>query len=195
MRSTRSARSAAAISGAALCGTLLLAGCGDGKDPLDGKPSKITTPAASATPSGTATPPPSSPSGGPASPSTPLATTDPAPSASVPPKAQRLVAATVSGGIDGRHRSVLVNSDGSYTTLDRKKPPKSGRMGAKELAELRDALADSDFAKLPRVSIADPPIMDGITTAVIYRGHEVATDGMKKIPKLDRVIAALPGLD
>ncbi|GGZ84762.1 hypothetical protein GCM10010329_00180 [Streptomyces spiroverticillatus] len=105
------------------------------------------------------------------------------------------MAATASGGIDGRHRSVLVSTDGSYTTIDRKKPPKSGRMSPKDLAELKDALADSDFAKLPRVSMADPPVMDGITTAVIYQGHEVATDGMKKLPKLDRVIAALPGLN
>ncbi|MFJ2740295.1 hypothetical protein ACIO3O_11555 [Streptomyces sp. NPDC087440] len=202
MRSTRSARSTAAtvstaaISAAALCTTLLLGGCDDGKEPPTGSPSTpVTAPPSTQAPV-TATPPTIPPANGdPTSPApAPPPATDPQPSASLPPQGERLVTATVSGGIDGRHRSVLVSNDGSYTTLDRKKPPKTGRMGAKDLAELKDALADSDFAKLPRVSMADPPIMDGITTAVIYQGHEVATDGMKKLPKLDRVIAALPGL-
>ncbi len=198
MRSTRSGRSAAALTAAALCGTLLLTGCdGAGRPPAADTPAPASTatstPATStptagtpATAAPTATPPPAPP-----------ATGDPAPSASVPattPQGERLVAATVSGGFDGRHRSVVVNGDGGYTALDRTKPPKSGRMGARELAELKDALADADFAELPRVSKADPPVMDGITTTVIHRGHEVTTDGMKELPELDRVIAALPGL-
>ncbi|GHH53917.1 hypothetical protein GCM10018773_56150 [Streptomyces candidus] len=87
-----------------------------------------------------------------------------------------------------------MRADGSYTTLDRKKGTDKGRMSAAALAELRDALAASDFASLPRVSVADPPVADGIMTAVVYRGREVVTDGMQKVPGLDRVIAALPAL-
>ncbi|MFJ6695539.1 hypothetical protein ACIQM4_05660 [Streptomyces sp. NPDC091272] len=202
----RSARVGAAGTGAmvvaALCG-LLLAGCGEGAagGPATGKPSgpEVSVSDSGNGPSGAASPSTVPPAPASTPPSAPPSTevppsVDPAPSASVPAQTRRLVAATVSGGIDGRHRSVLVNSDGTYTTLDRKKPPRSGRMRPAQLAELRAALAASDFAKLPRVSRADPPVMDGVTTAIIYDGHEVATDGMKKIPKLDRVVAALPGL-
>ncbi|MEU8889581.1 hypothetical protein [Streptomyces sp. NPDC048442] len=185
---------AAAATAAALCG-LLLAGCANGTvtDPGSGKspgPRTSWSPESSASPSdGTGTPPSTAPPTGPP-PSSPAA-----PATSVPGKSKRLVAATVSGGIDGRHRSVLVNADGSYTALDRKKPPKTGQMKPDRLAELRTALAESDFAKLPRTSLSSPPIADGITTAVIYQGREVVTDGMKKIPGLDRIIAALPGLN
>jgi hypothetical protein len=93
---------------------------------------------------------------------------------------------------------VLVDEDGTYTVLDLRKGAKgteTGRMGAAAFAELRNALADSRFASLPRVSVADPPVADGIMTAVVHRGREVVTDGMKRIPRLDRVVAALPGLD
>lgn len=175
---------------AVLCG-LLVAGCGGsgdlgpgtGKSPGPGaswSPGNSGTPSAPATSQPSATPPPAS---------------APPPASSVPPQGKRLVAATVSGGIDGRHRSVLVNEDGTYTVLDRKKPPRKSRMPADRLAELRSALAESDFERLPRITVADPPVMDGIMTAVIYRGHEVATDGMRKLPQLDRIIAALPGLN
>ncbi|MFI5802253.1 hypothetical protein [Streptomyces sp. NPDC051561] len=169
-----------------------MAGCGQGggaeagKSPGGGDTSSREE---SRTPSAPPTSqPPSTPPATPPAPSSP-------PTNSLPPQGERLVSATATGGIDGRFRSVLVNGDGTYTTLDRKKAPKKGRMGKAELAELRDALADSGFARLPRVSMADPPVRDGITTAVIYQGREVATDGMKKIPELDRVIAALPGLN
>jgi hypothetical protein len=185
-------RRGAAMATAVLCG-LLVAGCGGAGAPGTGAGTGKTpgggsswsrdgggTPSAPATPQPSATPPPAS---------------APPPTHSLPPQGKRLVAATVSGGIDGRHRSVLVNEDGTYTVLDRKKPPKKARMPADRLAELRSALAESDFARLPRISVADPPVMDGIMTAVIYRGHEVATDGMRKLPRLDRVIAALPGLN
>ncbi|MGW7413627.1 hypothetical protein [Streptomyces sp. NPDC054863] len=196
----RSRRSAGAIAAAVLCGGLLLTGCNDkpGGGAGAGTPSAPGSASAPGSTAGSsATPSAGSPSGAPTDrtpPTPPPPSSDPAPSASVPANAPRLVAATVSGGIDGRHRSVLVNDDGSYTVLDRKKPPQTGRMTPAELAELRAALRDSDFAKLPRVSVASPPIADGIATAVIHQGHEVVTDGMKKVPKLDRVIAALPGL-
>ncbi|MFD3517177.1 hypothetical protein [Streptomyces sp. NPDC058657] len=195
-------RSAGVAAAAVLCGGLLLTGCG-ATGTATGGPSSAGTSAASprdSTPSGTGLPSTGAPSGtaqpgdGTPSPTAPPVTGDPAPSTSVPGKGQQLVAATVSGGIDGRHRSVVVSTEGTYTTTDRKKGSGRGRMSPAELAELRTALAESGFAKLPRVSKADPPVMDGITTAVVHQGHEVTTDGMKKIPKLDRIIAALPGL-
>ncbi|MFF0743907.1 hypothetical protein ACFYVL_26285 [Streptomyces sp. NPDC004111] len=187
---TATARATAAATTALLCG-LLLTGCGQNTSPDAAKsPGSVTVPSQKAddkstTPPAPSTPPPTTP---PPSPTVP-------PSDPTPPQGKRLVAATVSGGIDGRHRSVLVNEDGTYTTVDRKKPPKKGKMPADKLAELRSALAESNFGALPRVSVADPPVMDGVMTAVIYQGHEVATDGMKKVPRLDRVIDALPGLN
>ncbi|MEU8678773.1 hypothetical protein [Streptomyces sp. NPDC048560] len=106
-----------------------------------------------------------------------------------------LVVVTVSGGIDGRHRSVLIDGDGSYATLSRGEPEGKGRMKPAELAALRAALAESEFATLPRVNLAEQPIPDGLTTAVVYQGHEVVTDGSKPLPGLDRVIAALPPME
>lgn len=206
----RSTRTAGAMATAVLCGGLILTGCdgtaGGGADaknpPASASAAASDSPAAPTTapPGGTpsATAPGGTPSGGPAGqtpPTSPPPSSPPGPPASAPENGQRLVTATVSGGFDGRRRSVLVNNDGSYTAVDRKKAPRKGQLKPAELAELRAALAASDFARLPRVSMASPPVADGITTAVIHQGREVATDGMKKIPKLDRVIAALPGLD
>ncbi|WP_433545698.1 hypothetical protein ACQPZG_11445 [Streptomyces sp. CA-294286] len=204
---------ATAVVAAVLSG-VLLAGCGTG----NGGPTETgtTTEAASPTqPTGSTPPtgngaPPSptaSPSAPPSQPGSPPPSGTPPPSGSPPPsgtpspppsvpgKGRLLVTATVSGGIDGRHRSVLVHADGSYTTLDRSKGADKGRMRPAALTELRDALAASDFASLPRMSVADPPVADGIMTAVAYRGREVVTDGTRKVPGLDRVIAALPALD
>ncbi|MFD5099070.1 hypothetical protein [Streptomyces albidochromogenes] len=100
--------------------------------------------------------------------------------------------ATVTGGIDGRHQSVLVNADGSYTTLSGAKEVGRGKMKPAEFAELRKALAESDFTKLPRINMSSRPIADGLTTAVVHAGHEVVTDGSKPVPALDRIITALP---
>ncbi|MFI0982436.1 hypothetical protein ACH4SP_36190 [Streptomyces sp. NPDC021093] len=184
------------MAAAALCG-LLLTGCGKGTIADPGTVTGSTGPSAgtsAGTSPSTGTPPGTAPAPTTAPPTGLPPSSPPEPTTSVPGKPKRLVAGTLSGGIDGRHRSVVVNDDGSYTALDRKKPPKTGRMAPAELAELRAALADSDFATLPRVSVASPPIADGIATAVVYQGREVVTDGMKKVPKLDRIIAALPGL-
>lgn len=124
--------------------------------------------------------------------SSPAAPVSPAPV----PADELLVAVTVSGGIDGRHETMLINGDGSYTTLSLgKKPRGKGRMRPAELASLRAALADADFAKLPRINLGEQPVPDGLTTAVVHQGHEVVTDGSSPVPGLDRVIAALPPMD
>ncbi|QNE78945.1 hypothetical protein F0344_34045 [Streptomyces finlayi] len=57
-----------------------------------------------------------------------------------------------------------------------------------EMTSLRAALAESDFAKPPRINLRGEPIPDGLTTAVVYQGHEVVTDGSKPLRGLDRVI-------
>ncbi|MET9518620.1 hypothetical protein [Streptomyces sp. NPDC002994] len=66
------------------------------------------------------------------------------------------------------------------------------KMKPAELTKLRKALAESDFAKLPRINMRSQPIPDGLTTAVVHQGHEVVTDGSRPVPALDRIIAALP---
>ncbi|MGW8884539.1 hypothetical protein [Streptomyces sp. NPDC055749] len=163
---------------------LLLAGCGsDGGDASKSPPG----PSRSSTAPGDST-------------STPQASPSPSPSSISPapapaPADELLVAATVSGGIDGRHQSMLINGDGSYTTLSLGKDRGKGQMEPAELTSLRTALADADFAKLPRINLREQPVPDGLTTAVIYQGHEVVTDGSTPIPELDRVIAALPPMD
>ncbi|MGR8008311.1 hypothetical protein [Streptomyces hypolithicus] len=61
-----------------------------------------------------------------------------------------------------------------------------------ELRALREALAAADFAKIPRVTLREQPIPDGLTTAVVHDGHEAVTDGSRRVPALDRIITALP---
>ncbi|MEN8650947.1 hypothetical protein ABCR94_09970 [Streptomyces sp. 21So2-11] len=183
-----------AVSGAALAGMLLLAGCGDGgRDGADAGTSESAPSASTSRTVGSTDPSASTPAPAPTS-SSP-APTSPAPTPPPAPADERLVTVTVSGGIDGRHQSMLINGDGSYTTLSLRpeRPERKGRMKPAELAELRTALAEADFAKLPRLNIPEQPVPDGLTTAVVYRGHEVVTgDGAKPLPRLDRVIAALP---
>ncbi|WP_434596409.1 hypothetical protein [Streptomyces sp. A5-4] len=182
-----------AVAGTMMIATLSLTGCGSG----DGRGSDAGTSESAPSPSvgrsggdqtGTSAPPPT---GAP----TPSASTPSAPSTPAPAN-ERLVTVTVSGGFDGRHQSTLVNGDGSYRMLSHRpeRPEHTGRMKPAELAELRTALAEADFAKLPRLNVADQPIADGLTTAVVHRGHEVVTDGSKPVPGLDRVIAALPAM-
>ncbi|HET6860267.1 MAG TPA: hypothetical protein VFH94_24635 [Streptomyces sp.] len=180
--------------GTVLVAALLLTGCGGGDEGADGGGSDAGT---STSAPGASTPPPT-PSASTPPPPTPSPSVS-APSDSAPaPAGEGLVTVTVSGGIDGRHQSMFINRDGSYTTSSHRpsRPERQGRMKPAELAALRTALAEADFAKLPRRNLADRPVPDGLTTVLVYAGHQVATaDGAKPIPALNRVIAALPPMD
>ncbi|MFC9245639.1 hypothetical protein ACFT7S_16925 [Streptomyces sp. NPDC057136] len=178
-----------AVTGVALVGAvLLLTGCGDGADVDTPRSAPSASRGSPGSGNNTSTAPPLPPS---APASTPAASASPAPTVAD----ELLIAVTVSGGIDGRQQRMLINGDGSYSTLSHGEPEGEGRMKPAEMASLRAALAEADFAKLPRINLGEQPIFDGLTTAVVYQGHEVVTDGSKPVPGLDRVIAALPPMN
>ncbi|MEV6653079.1 hypothetical protein [Streptomyces sp. NPDC051219] len=104
---------------------------------------------------------------------------------------ERLVTVTVTGGIAGRHDSVLVNGDGTYTTLTAGKTGAPGRLTPAELTALRTALKEADFPHLPRVSMGQP-VPDAFIYAIRYQGHEVVTSDPAPPPALRKVLAAVP---
>ncbi|MDX3852100.1 hypothetical protein [Streptomyces sp. AK02-01A] len=169
------------VAGPALA-ALLLTGCGGGgTDPSDRDPSdSATRPAASATAPATA-------ATAPADPGTPSESSPPV----VPPRMETLVTVTRSGGLAGRHDSVIVYSDGSYTTLVKGRTGTSGRMAAGELAELRAALSASGIERLPRV-LFDRPAPDAFLYAIAYQGREVVMSDAQPVPTVRRVVAAAP---
>ncbi|MFI1395026.1 protealysin inhibitor emfourin [Streptomyces sp. NPDC020681] len=108
-----------------------------------------------------------------------------------PAAAQPLVEMTVTGGIAGVHNRLLVRADGSYSTTTKTGAGRTGRMTPAELAELRRALEDADFARLPR-NPTGSPIADGFTYEISYAGHTVTTSDPGLLPALRDVLAALP---
>ncbi|MDK9499517.1 hypothetical protein QEZ40_004941 [Streptomyces katrae] len=103
---------------------------------------------------------------------------------------------TRSGGFAGQTRTVIVKGDGSWTLLDgRARDLRSGKLEPGRLEVLRTALREADFAHLPRVATADPPVYDGFTYAFVHGGFEVAADQTKLAPGLRKVLEALPGFD
>ncbi|MEU3185417.1 hypothetical protein ABZ707_14620 [Streptomyces sp. NPDC006923] len=174
---TRTGRAA----GVALAAGLLLAACGGGgTDPSD----SATRPAVSATASTTV------PNTATTAPAEQGKSSDSSPPV-VPPRMETLVTVTRSGGLAGRHDSVVVHSDGSYTTLVKGRTGTSGRMTAGELAELRAALSASGIERLPRV-LFDRPAPDAYLYAITYRGHEVVMSDAQPVPPVRRVVAAAP---
>ncbi|WP_455362293.1 hypothetical protein [Streptomyces sp. SYSU K21746] len=118
------------------------------------------------------------------------ASATPEPSAT-PSEDERLVTVTVTGGIAGRHESVLVNDDGSYTTLTGGKSADAGRLTPAELRALRTALKEADIPHLPRVSTGQP-VPDAFVYAIRYEGYEVVTSDPTPPPALRKVLAAVP---
>ncbi|MFD0358730.1 hypothetical protein ACFVHW_34105 [Streptomyces sp. NPDC127110] len=101
-----------------------------------------------------------------------------------------------SGGFAGQTRTVIVKGDGSWTLLDGKaRDLRSGKLAPARLEVLRGALREADFAHLPRVATADPPVYDGFTYAFVHGGFEVAADQTELAPGLQKVLDALPGFD
>ncbi|WP_411087328.1 hypothetical protein [Streptomyces sp. 061-3] len=125
---------------------------------------------------------------------TPGATPAPGTSASAPalePDAI-LVAFTESGGIDGRHNSLVVYGDGRYVAVTPKRKNRPGRMKPGDLAELRAALEEVDFSGLPSRPTG-PPVFDGITRVIVHDGHTaVDSGGGSAAGALAAVYQALP---
>ncbi|MEU6758635.1 hypothetical protein [Streptomyces sp. NPDC046685] len=125
-------------------------------------------------------------------------TTAPAPGASpsaepLPDPSATLVRVTRSGGFAGQTHTLVVKDDGSWTRLDAKAGPQgTGRLSEAELAALRTALKEADFARLPRISTGGPKIYDGFFYAFAHGGFEVAGDEGSLPRTLTKVLDALP---
>ncbi|MFE5912144.1 hypothetical protein ACFQ6B_24090 [Streptomyces wedmorensis] len=166
------------------CGTLLLAaalavggtsGCGPGVEPAPGgPPSDVTAPAPPLT-----DPPATGP------------TTAPATASPDPRPAEILVEVVVNGGLAGVRNQLVVHYDGTWTIASGTKPPRTGRQTPAEAAELRAALEDPAYARVPDRPTGNP-IPDGFQYFVTYRHHLVVADDGDRPPALRRVFAALP---
>ncbi|MGW6822920.1 hypothetical protein [Streptomyces sp. NPDC055005] len=199
MRAGRAER-ATTVPGAvlgAILAALLLGGCGADGERAAPHPETATAGGSSpAAPSAPSAPPAGTPSapapGDPTSPGPGPTGTAPAPSPRVTSPAAMLVRVTRSGGFAGRTGTLVIGEDGSWTRLDgRAKEVGRGRLTGPQLATLRAALREADFARLPRASKSGT-VFDGFTYAFVHGGFEVATgDGSVPIA-LTRVLDALP---
>ncbi|MFJ9592958.1 hypothetical protein ACIRS3_09380 [Streptomyces virginiae] len=176
---------------AVLLSAVVLAGCGpSGSGGGDARPGGSAEPATStATSTGTG-------AGGPAASPAPGASPDtgtPTGPSAVPAPGDTLVRVTRSGGFAGETHTLVVKGDGSWTRLDGKaRPEGTGKLSEQELAALRTALRDADFARLPRIATGGPKIYDGFFYAFAHGGYEVAGEQGSLPPALDRVAQALP---
>ncbi|MFD9975473.1 hypothetical protein ACFWZR_14470 [Streptomyces sp. NPDC059017] len=168
--------------GAALLLVLVcVTGCGGADDrAVEPRPSGTGTPAGAERPAPSAPVPPAT-SGPPR----------PTPSATTPDRASALVTLTESGGIDGRHHSVVVHDDGTYLLVAPGKKNRPGRMTPAALAELRAALGEVDFSRLP-TRPTGPPVMDGLTRVLVHNGRTYVDDGTDIPADLAAVYDALP---
>ncbi|MBT2544053.1 hypothetical protein J7E99_25955 [Streptomyces sp. ISL-44] len=165
-----------AVTSAVLCAVLV--GCGpSGADDVDGRPAPTGTASPAATPAPTTTGP------------------TPATTAATPPAAtETLVRVSRSGGFAGQTHTLIVKGDGSWTRLDTQAGPEgTGKLSEAELATLRTALREADFAHLPRFATGDPKVYDGFVYAFVHGGFEVAADEEALAPALKKVLDALPG--
>ncbi|MEU9298180.1 hypothetical protein [Streptomyces sp. NPDC048266] len=206
VRKTRhGVRTAARAAGRTRCGALLLAaalavggvgatGCGPETSPAPGGPASSTdAPSAPGTPA-PSTGAPSTPGGTPSAPGTPDPSTSPpgTRSPSREPQAQEvLVEVVVNGGLAGVRNQLVVHHDGSWTSRSGTKPPRTGRMTPAETAELRAALEDPAYARVPSRPTGDP-VTDGFQYLITYRHRLVVAGDGERPPALQRVFAALP---
>lgn len=127
----------------------------------------------------------------PATPADAPATASPTAGTREPAPQEVLVEVVVNGGFAGVSNKLVVHYDGTYTTRTGTKAPKSGRMTPAEVAELRAALEDPAYAKVP-ARPSGSPIADGFTYAVTYAHRLVIAGDGERPPALDRVFKALP---
>lgn len=102
-----------------------------------------------------------------------------------------LVTVNVSGGLAGVNNQLTVRHDGSYTTRTGTEPPRDGRMTPAEVAELRTALEDPAYAKVP-ARPSGKPVSDGFTYVVTYDYRVVVSADGDRPAALRRVFSALP---
>ncbi|MEU9233325.1 hypothetical protein [Streptomyces subrutilus] len=170
----------------AVLAAVLAAGCGpSGSDDVDGRPPASGPGTPTDAPAGTG-PTPAAPT------ATAPASAGPAPATSPAPSGT-LVRATRSGGYAGRTHTLVVKGDGSWTRLDAEAGPGgTGKLPEAGLAALRTALAEADFARLPRMATGDTTVYDGFTYAFAHGGFEVAAEQEALTPALRKVLDALP---
>ncbi|MEV6248411.1 hypothetical protein AB0M38_19745 [Streptomyces sp. NPDC051742] len=170
----RARRRGALLLAAALTlgGALGASGCGAGTPPAPGGPaSSAATPPAPTTAAGTVAPP----------------------EGTEEPQGQEvLVEVVVNGGLAGVRNQLVVHYDGTWTSRSGTKPPRTGRMTPAEAAELRAALEDPAYARVPDRPTGGP-IPDGFQYFVTYRHRLVVADDGERPPALRRVFDALPG--
>ncbi|MFJ8130936.1 hypothetical protein [Streptomyces hydrogenans] len=102
-----------------------------------------------------------------------------------------LVEVAVSGGYAGVDNRLVVREDGSWTLTSRRGEPRTGRMTSEGLAELRDALRDPAYARVPERP-SDPPVADGFRYSVTYDHRLVVAGDGDRPAALQRVFDALP---
>ncbi|MFC9823018.1 hypothetical protein ACFWG6_19145 [Streptomyces erythrochromogenes] len=111
----------------------------------------------------------------------------------MPAPGETLVRVTRSGGFAGETHTVIVKGDGSWSRLDAKAEPEgTGKLSEQELAALRTALREADFARQPRIATGGPKIYDGFFYAFVHGGYEVAGEQGSLPPALVKVADALP---
>lgn len=193
------------------CGALLLAAvlaggasaCGTGAPPAPGGPAASTSvPAGPSTPGGTAEPTGTAKPTGTVEPTgtaKPTGTVEPTgtaePGATTPhhepQPAEVLVEVVVNGGLAGVRNQLVVHYDGSWTSRSGTKPPRTGQQTPAEVAELRAALEDPAYARVPSRPTGSP-IPDGFQYFLTYRDRLVVAGDGERPPALQRVFAALP---
>ncbi|MFD7319966.1 hypothetical protein ACFV9D_02585 [Streptomyces sp. NPDC059875] len=102
-----------------------------------------------------------------------------------------LVEVNVDGGLAGVSNQLIVHYDGSYTTRTGTKPPRTGRMTPAEVAELRAALEDPAYSKVP-ARPSGKPVYDGFRYVISYDHRVVVAADGERPTALQRVFAALP---
>lgn len=168
---------------AVLVPVLAVAGCGE-----QGPPSTpaATAPAATA-PTGTAPPA----TGTVPAPPVPTGTDGTVKNDHEPGPREVLVEVNVNGGLAGVRNQLIVHYDGTYTTRSGTESPRTGRMTAAEVAELRAALEDPAYEKVP-TRPTGKPVADGFQYVLTHRYRVVVTADGDRPPALQRVFAALP---
>ncbi|MEU1862119.1 hypothetical protein [Streptomyces gardneri] len=102
-----------------------------------------------------------------------------------------LVEVVVNGGFAGVSNQLVVHYDGSWTSRSGTRPPRTGQQTPAEAAELRAALEDPAYARVPNRPTGSP-IADGFQYFITYRHRLVVSGDGERPPALQRVFAALP---
>ncbi|MFJ3581027.1 hypothetical protein ACIPPS_02155 [Streptomyces sp. NPDC090127] len=176
-RRTRWTASAVAV----LVPLLAVAGCGD----RDGAPAPVATHGESSTR------PPTAPTGIVPAPPVPTGTDGTVKNDHEPGPREVLVEVVVNGGLAGVRNQLIVHYDGGYTSRSGTESPRGGRMTGAEVAELRAALEDPAYAKVP-ARPSGPPVADGFQYVFTHRYRVVVAGDGARPPALQRVFEALP---